>query len=319
MLNNISLFSFASDANVSRALVEEFTQSHPIECTTGVKARTIGFEPPFIDANLEAPWAEHFEQRSLVKVVVEQRKPSRQQITRVYNERVRELLKQGVSLTRKMERELKKAVAADLIKEVAPIQQSYFMVFDFETKLLWVSMQSKQDLDSLKGLLVDCNLRIKEEALNHNIEQIITDMLRDPSNAIKSDEFDLGHAVKLKELDGEEHSQSVYSSQDLGNDEIESNLEHGKCATSLELVYKDAVRFRINNRQQLTNIKLIANVDTLGLDLENQESKDDRLYADLRFRAHLRVSIIQSLIAPVRSLLSDELCGGTPDFQVITN
>lgn len=202
----------------------------------------------------------------------------------------------GEKVSSSSKKDIKDAIIAKMKKQ-AFVKPSFIEGYiDPKNKKIIVGSNSSKKADDFISLLRDTlgSLDVEPIFPEYDLSSILTEFILDPN---KHDKFSLSHECKLKDIS--DQSSISAKDEDLTSDEIKEHILSGKSVESISIIWQHRIRFKINNKFNISSIKPLEIIkeqmnDDLG------ESADDKIAV---FEAD-KILMIEDLNELINDLIS---------------
>ncbi|MBF4371320.1 hypothetical protein EAY04_25370, partial [Vibrio anguillarum] len=113
-------------------------------------------------------------------IVIKEKKAKRSEVTRLFNQKIREEKANGNNLTVKEKREIRREIERKLTIKAIPQETEVKIVFDVKQCELWLSCSSTKHRDRAISLLMGIGFDMLDRPLSVTIEQDLTYYLSKP-------------------------------------------------------------------------------------------------------------------------------------------
>ena len=274
----------------------------PVSATSELVPYTIGFSKLFTEIQKEPEYCFEVDSVIVMQVVLEERKPSKGQVRKRMLMKIVVEKEKGEEITAARIKELKEEARLELLREIDPAQTPILIAFDVPNHHVWLGTAAPDKIKRCKQFLVESGFTVSDRDFNVCITEKLAHLLEKPNSL--PEHFDLGNNATM--FDNIKKARSAHSKQDLGSTELSTNLENDKSPIMLELRYRNAVRFRVNEIQSMSNIVVESNLAEAGLELPFPPELDDSLLQEMVSPLHQRVLLLSHLIPQVYDLMSEE-------------
>lgn len=158
----------------------------------------------------------------------------------------------GEKVSSSSKKDIKDAIISKMKKQ-AFVKPSFIEGYvDPKNKKIIVGTGSSKKADLFISLLRDTlgSLDVEPIFPDFDLSSTLTNFILDP---LKYEKFSLSHECKLKDI--ADQSSIIAKDEDLTSDEIREHVVSGKTVESISIVWQQRIRFKINNKFNISSIK----------------------------------------------------------------
>ncbi|EKO3606991.1 recombination-associated protein RdgC [Vibrio metschnikovii] len=297
-MKRLQVYTYRAQPNTIESF-DGIAQKNPCPETTATCLVTVGFVKPFELIDNTTNYIENINGYGYGCIVIQEKKAKRSEVTRLFNQKIREEKANGNNLTVKEKREIRREIERKLTIKAIPQETEVKIVFDVKQCELWLSCSSTKHRDRAISLLMGIGFDMLDRPLSVTIEQDLTYYLSKPDQL--PDDIELGRTTSMKES---MHSSTVnYRSQDLVSSEIDENIKKQKEVKSLEVEYKNSVWLTLKSTQEVTGIKYDVDRVIEWLSFSEDEANDDELHF-WRQRIALSIELISHVLPRIYAMFT---------------
>lgn len=159
-------------------------------------------------------------------------------------------LSQGRKVYKKERDQIKDEIIIDMLPNAFIKTSRIYAIIDSKSGMIFIGHSSKTKCEEMLNAIRSVLGSLPVRPLEFNLEQcdVMTKILRYGSHV-----FECGTKATLKDIEGIETVK--FTNHDLGSEEVIDHIDAGKVVTEIELLSKQDIRFVLNEKLTLKQIK----------------------------------------------------------------